>query len=60
MLEGKTVVLGVTGSIAAYKIANLTSMLVKLHADVHVLMTKMQRILSIPLLLKPLPITNVW
>ena len=40
MLEGKTVVLGVTGSIAAYKIANLTSMLVKLHADVHVLMTK--------------------
>ena len=40
MLEGKTVVLGVTGSIAAYKIANLTSMLVKLNADVHVLMTK--------------------
>ena len=40
MLEGKTDVLGVTGSIAAYKIANLTSMLVKLHADVHVLMTK--------------------
>lgn len=40
MLQGKTVVLGVTGSIAAYKIANLASMLVKLHADVHVLMTK--------------------
>ncbi len=40
MLEGKTVVLGITGSIAAYKIANLTSMLVKLNADVHVLMTK--------------------
>lgn len=40
MLEGKTVVLGVTGSIAAYKIANLTSMLTKLHADVHVLMTE--------------------
>lgn len=40
MLKGKTVVLGVTGSIAAYKMANLTSMLVKLHADVHVLMTK--------------------
>ena len=39
MLKGKTVVLGVTGSIAAYKIANLTSMLTKLHADVHVLMT---------------------
>lgn len=29
MLKGKTVVLGVTGSIAAYKIANLASMLVK-------------------------------
>lgn len=40
MLEGKTIVLGVTGSIAAYKIANLTSMLTKLHADVHVLMTQ--------------------
>lgn len=40
MLAGKTVVLGVTGSIAAYKMANLTSMLVKQHADVYVLMTK--------------------
>ena len=40
MLKGKTVVLGVTGSIAAYKIANLASMLVKLHADVNVIMTR--------------------
>jgi len=40
MLQGKTIVLGVTGSIAAYKIANLASMLIKLHADVHVIMTK--------------------
>lgn len=40
MLKGKTVVLGVTGSIAAYKIANLASSLVKLHADVHVIMTE--------------------
>ncbi len=40
MLKGKTIVLGVTGSIAAYKIANLASMLTKLHADVHVLMTQ--------------------
>ena len=40
LLKGKTVVLGVTGSIAAYKIANLASSLVKLHADVHVIMTK--------------------
>lgn len=39
MLKGKTVVLGVTGSIAAYKIASLASMLVKQHCDVHVLMT---------------------
>lgn len=40
MLKGKTVVLGVTGSIAAYKIANLASALVKLYADVNVIMTK--------------------
>ena len=40
MLKGKTVVLGVTGSIAAYKIANLASMLKKLHCNVHVLMTR--------------------
>lgn len=40
MLKGKTVVLGITGSIAAYKIANLASMLVKLRADVQVIMTK--------------------
>lgn len=40
MLKGKTVVLGVTGGIAAYKIANLASMLVKLHCDVQVIMTK--------------------
>ena len=39
-LEGKTVLLGVTGSIAAYKIASLASALVKLHADVNVIMTK--------------------
>ena len=40
MLKGKTVVLGVTGSIAAYKIAYLASALVKLHADVNVIMTQ--------------------
>ncbi|MBR4631136.1 MAG: bifunctional phosphopantothenoylcysteine decarboxylase/phosphopantothenate--cysteine ligase CoaBC [Treponema sp.] len=40
MLKDKTVILGVTGSIAAYKIANLASLLVKNHADVHVIMTK--------------------
>lgn len=40
MLKGKCVVLAVTGSIAAYKIANLARMLMKLHATVHVLMTQ--------------------
>ena len=40
MLKGKTVLLAVTGSIAAYKIAGLASTLKKLHADITVLMTK--------------------
>ena len=40
MLKGKTVLLGITGSIAAYKIAYLASALKKLHADVQVLMTE--------------------
>ncbi len=39
MLKGKTVLLGVTGSIAAYKTANLARMLIKQHCEVHVLMT---------------------
>ena len=40
MLKGKTVLLGVTGSIAAYKMANVASMLVKMNCDVHVIMTQ--------------------
>ena len=40
MLKGKTVVLGVTGSIAAYKLASLASMLVKKQVNVHVIMTQ--------------------
>lgn len=40
MLKGKCIVLGVSGSIAAYKIASLASMLKKLHANVEVVMTK--------------------
>lgn len=40
MLKGKTVILGVTGGIAAYKAANLASLLKKQHADVHVIMTE--------------------
>lgn len=40
MLTGKTVILAISGSIAAYKIANLARMLKKLNCNVHVLMTK--------------------
>ena len=40
MLTGKTVVIAVTGSIAAYKMADCARELTKLHADVHVLMTQ--------------------
>lgn len=40
MLENKTILLGVTGSIAAYKAANLASMFKKAGADVHVFMTR--------------------
>ena len=40
MLKGKRIVLGVSGGIAAYKMANVASMLVKLNADVHVVMTE--------------------
>lgn len=40
MLKGKTVLLGITGGIAAYKAAYLASALVKLHASVEVVMTR--------------------
>lgn len=60
MLKGKTVLLGVTGSIAAYKIAYLASALKKLHAQVHVLMTQNANDFIIQLLLKLLPEINVW
>lgn len=40
MLQGKTVVLGVTGGIAAYKMPNVARMLKKMHCNVHVLMTQ--------------------
>lgn len=40
MLKGKTVLLGVTGGIAAYKMPNLARMLIKFGAEVHVIMTK--------------------
>lgn len=40
MLKGKTILIGVTGSIAAYKAADLASRLMKQHAQIHVIMTK--------------------
>lgn len=40
MLTGKTVVLGVTGGIAAYKMPNVARMLKKMHCNVHVIMTQ--------------------
>lgn len=40
MLKGKTVLLGVTGGIACYKVASLASALVKQHCNVHVVMTR--------------------
>lgn len=40
MLKDKTIILGVTGSIAAYKAANLASLLIKMEAQVHVIMTQ--------------------
>ncbi len=40
MLKDKNILLGVTGSISAYKIVNLASALVKLHANVDVILTK--------------------
>jgi phosphopantothenoylcysteine decarboxylase/phosphopantothenate--cysteine ligase len=39
VLEGKKILIGITGSIAAYKIASLVSLLIKRKADVHVIMT---------------------
>jgi len=53
-LEGKTVVLGVTSSIAAYKAADIASQLVKLGADVHVIMTKAATNIITPMTLQTL------
>ena len=59
-LEGKTVLLGVTGSIAAYKIAYLASALKKRHADVHVLMTENATNFINPITFETLQEINVW
>jgi phosphopantothenoylcysteine decarboxylase/phosphopantothenate--cysteine ligase len=53
-LQGKHIVLGVTGSIAAYKAADITSQLVKLGADVQVVMTHEATRLIQPLTLQVL------
>ena len=53
MLQGKTVLLCVTGGIACYKSASLASMLIKQGCNVHVLMTKMLRNLLAPTPLNP-------
>ncbi len=61
MLKGKTVVLAVSGSIAAYKIASLASALKKLHANVQVLMTKNAVNFINPITFESsLQGTNVW
>ena len=59
MLKNKVVVLGVTGSIAAYKAAELTSRLKKLNADVHIIMTKSACEFITPLTLRTLSQNNV-
>lgn len=60
MLKNKTVVLGVTGSIAAYKMANVASMLVKLHADVNVIMTENATNFINPITFETLTEISVW
>ena len=61
MSAPKNIVLGVTGSIAAYKAADLTSLLVKKGHDVHVVMTESARRFITPLTLQTLskhPVTT--
>ncbi len=61
MLEGREIVLGVTGGIAAYKAAELVRLLVKEEANVHVVMTKNAQELIKPLTFQTLsgnPVTT--
>ena len=53
-LKGKTIVLGITGGIAAYKMPNVAHALVKLGADVHVLMTQNATVVITPLVIETL------
>lgn len=57
MLKGKNILLGVTGGIAAYKAANLASLLVKQHANVTVIMTENAREFITPTTFVPLQAT---
>ena len=63
-MKGKTIVLGVTGSIAAYKAADLTSMLVQAGADVRVVMTEAATHIVAPITLQTLsrnPVSvDIW
>ena len=63
-LKGKTIILGVTGSVAAYKAAEICSQLVKLEADVHCVMTESATHLIGPITLQTLsrnPVgVNIW
>ena len=59
MLSGKTIVLGVTGSVAAYKMANMASMLIKRGCEVHVIMTENATNFINPIAFES-PIQNVW
>lgn len=54
MLKGKNILIGITGSIAAYKMANVTRMLMKLGADVQIMMTKNSENFIHPLTLETL------
>lgn len=63
-LKGKCIVLGVTGSIAAYKAADIAGSLVKLGADVHVILTEAAQQFVTPLTLRTLSrnevVTGLW
>ncbi len=64
MLKGKTIVLGITGSIAAYKAADIASKLIQAGAKVEVIMTESAQKFIAPLTLRALtgrqPITSMW
>lgn len=60
MLKGKNIVLGVTGGIACYKACDIASRLVKLGADVHVIMTKAACEFVLPLTFKSITNNKVY